>query len=140
MRFVIFLINEYWIGYLRCRYQSNKYTRQSYFIASAWQIVSSKVIISTALHNPKSLNAPDICKINVKKKLSYRWQSARCCFVKWLRYCRTFCLTKKVWLLATRWWKKVQDISLLWPAIYYMAGHNVTMRHSFIHSFIHLFL
>ena len=33
------------------------------------------------------------------KKLSYRWQTARCCFVKLLRYCRTFCQTRKVWLL-----------------------------------------
>ena len=32
------------------------------------------------------------------KKLSYRWQTARCCFVKLLRYCRTFCLTRNVWL------------------------------------------
>ena len=32
------------------------------------------------------------------KKLSYRWQTARCCFVKLLRYCRTFYQTRKVWL------------------------------------------
>ena len=32
------------------------------------------------------------------KKLSYRWQTARCCFVKLLTYCRTFCQTRKVWL------------------------------------------
>jgi len=32
------------------------------------------------------------------KKLSYRWQTARCCFVKLLRYCRTFCQTRMVWL------------------------------------------
>jgi len=28
---------------------------------------------------------------NENKKLSYRWQTARRCFVKLLRYCRTFC-------------------------------------------------
>ena len=28
---------------------------------------------------------------SLNKKLSYRWQTARCCFVKLLRYCRTFC-------------------------------------------------
>ena len=32
------------------------------------------------------------------KKLSYRWQTARGCFIKLLRYCRTFCQTRKVWL------------------------------------------
>ena len=32
------------------------------------------------------------------KKLSYRCQTARYCFAKLLRYCRTFCLTSKVWL------------------------------------------
>jgi len=36
--------------------------------------------------------------ISVNKKLSYCWQTAWCCFVKLLRYCRTFCLTRKVWL------------------------------------------
>jgi len=34
----------------------------------------------------------------MNKKLSYRWQTARCCFAKLLRYCRTFCQTRKVWL------------------------------------------
>ena len=32
------------------------------------------------------------------KKLSYRWQTARCCFVKLLRYRRTFCQTRWMWL------------------------------------------
>jgi len=35
---------------------------------------------------------------SVNKKLSYRWQTARCCFVKLLRYCKTFCQTRIVWL------------------------------------------
>jgi len=41
-----------------------------------------------------------VCDVStgVYKKLSYRLQTARCCFVKLLRYCRTFCQTRKVWL------------------------------------------
>jgi len=39
------------------------------------------------------------CSVPIEnKKLSYRWQTAPCCFVKLLRYCRTFCQARKVWL------------------------------------------
>ena len=44
----------------------------------------------------------------INKKLSYRWQTAQCCFVKLLRYCRTFCQTRKVWLPDGK--KKFQDM------------------------------
>ena len=40
----------------------------------------------------------NMCNAYINKQLSYRWQTARCCFVKLLRYCRTFCQTRKVWL------------------------------------------
>jgi len=33
----------------------------------------------------------DRIPISINEKLSYRWQTARRCFVKLLRYCRTFC-------------------------------------------------
>jgi len=43
------------------------------------------------MHVIWSLNDTESVKIKWNKKLSYRWQTARCCFVKLLRYCRTFC-------------------------------------------------
>ena len=47
---------------------------------------------------PRPLVSHHCSAPNVNKKLSYRWQTARCCFVKLFRYCRTFCQTSKVWL------------------------------------------
>jgi len=48
--------------------------------------------------NDKSHEWYAMCNAYINKQLSYRWQTARCCFVKLLRYCRTFCQTRKVWL------------------------------------------
>ena len=54
---------------------------------------------------------PVIPTASANKKLSYRWQTARCCFVKLLRYCRTFCQTRMLWLPDG---EKISKIFLTW--------------------------
>jgi len=63
-----------------------------------------------------TLESESFTDVISNKKLSYRWQTARCCFVKLLTYCRTFCQTRKVWLPDGE--KKFQDMFVRFDMIH----------------------